>query len=187
MKFHKPLLILVSLLLFTCSSDDDGNSIITILPNITLDINAINALPDGSDITDLVNFGQPLGVSTRDWEVELEEGGVLRFEQPGGLDSDNVLFYSRVDYFDPTGTTPAPEAEDVISFIVPDDAMQVEDPNFPGTGFNVYDKIELVAINADDDNDLDYKYDIRVMIQVNGDLLPNYYFIDPKIKIKARN
>ncbi|MBT8253179.1 MAG: LamG domain-containing protein, partial [Bacteroidia bacterium] len=80
-----------------------------IIPEVTADIDAIlnlgppidpnNPDPTLYDITEFVSFGQPDGVSSADWLVELEIGQSLEIGQPVGLQEGDELLYTRVDYF----------------------------------------------------------------------------------------
>ncbi|MDT0558835.1 hypothetical protein RM697_09255 [Ichthyenterobacterium sp. W332] len=192
MKFFKPLLLLFTVLLFTCSSDDDGgdNAPVVITPTISVDVNVVLALPDGSDITNLVNFGQPIGVSSADWEVELEIGDILTLGQPTGFASGDVLFYDVIVFFDDVGE----EVDEVtlaeyLDFIncVKDDGTPDPECDDTLSALEYYTTFSMTSVDAEDDFDINYKYSMEVYIAREGETDRGPFIIDPKIKIKSRN
>ena len=144
----KYLLPLLSLLLFACPSDDDN---ITQLPNVIetnldIDVNAIIALPDGSDISNLVDFGNGPGLGVFNYQVELNLGDSFVLRQPLNVGSNVTLWYSRLDFSepdpaDPGAFIPVPigDVENVwVEFLFPDLTDIIEDPLLPpGSGFGV--------------------------------------------------
>jgi len=190
MKTLKPLLLLFTALLFTCSSDDDssGNQITTTTPTITIDINAILALADGADITNLISFGQPAGVSSADWEVELRVGDILSLGQPIGLAAGDELLYDFVEFFD-SDFEPVDESVvfQYLEFIncVKDDGTPDPECDDTLSAMEYYTTFSMRSINAEDTFDIDYKYGMEVFIRRDGEADRGPFYIDPKIKIKA--
>ena len=197
MKLIKNLsLLLIFILLVSCGSDDDGGGTTNdvFAPTITLDASTAITRPAGSDITDLIDFGQGTGIPASDYTVELDINDRLQLRQPSGLSSDFTLWYSRVDFFEENPLDPGQfdipvDEQDVIgvwlNFEIPSSASFTPDPLITTGSGDLFTELDLFAINQDSDN-IDYKYDIRVVIEQNGTLF-GYYFIDPKIRVKSLN
>jgi len=194
MKLFKNLSLLALFLTLSSCGDDDSQPIETFEPALTIDVNAIVARPAGSDITDLVDFGQGPGIPASEYFVALDVNDRLQLRQPQSLPNDVTLWYSRVDFFeeDPVNlgqfTIPVIE-QDVIgvwlNFDFPSTANFIDDPLLPPGSGEIFTEFDLFAINADV-NDIDYKYDIRVVVEQNGSFF-GYYTIDPKIRVKSLN
>ncbi len=179
MKFSKLSFILVLLVVFACKSDDDSSSgPETVTPNITIDVDAIIALAANSDITDLVNFGQPVGVSSADYTAELNENDTFRLGVPGGLQAGDQLLYYEFDF------GPADSIIDLyLEALNCIDEFGEPDPTCQS---DFVQSIDIRAFNAEDEEDLEWKYDIICYVK-RGDDYFGPYIIDPKIKIKSRN
>ena len=189
-------------MIVACNSDDDNNAeqefeSTNLTPTITTDFDAIiNLIPIGPidvdnplniDITDLISFGQPSNISTRNFVSVVDEFETITLGQPIGLAPGDIMWYSRVDYFDVDTGADINSLIDsnFIEFSVPTSANFVQDPYAP-LGFQVVDAIELIIAGAEDDLDVNTKYDIRVLIERGGTIY-GYFTIDPKIRIKSRN
>ena len=187
MKSSKLALIALVTLFFACSGDDNNNSgPIELIPTVTANFNAIFALPvpdpagDPVDITDLVNFGQAAGVSSRDWTVDLAQGDKVTLEQPTGLQAGDVLLYYDVLFENEAAAELYLEVIDCI-----------EDPTgalFPTCDIDG-DYVTEFAIRAFDASttDIELKYDIICYVRRTGEADRGPFLIDPKIKIKSGN
>lgn len=197
MKISKLILFaFLSITIISCGSDDSDDNTsqrVVVKPTITLDIDEAILRNPGDDITDLISFGQPSGVSTFDYTVELKVGDILKLKQPMGLDAGDIMYYSRFDFFieDPFdfgNYIPVDENEvygvylDIVQPVSFDSPSVVEDPFQPGT--YISDTLGLKSIDAEND-DLEWKYDIQVVLYKDGSFY-GYYTIDPKIRIKGR-
>ncbi|RZN83513.1 MAG: hypothetical protein EVB11_04885 [Winogradskyella sp.] len=187
------LLAALSIFLLNCNSDDDSNTSSDITPNVTIDINGILALPAGSDITSLVTFE---GANPFDYLAELEVGQSLRLTQPSGLASGEALLYSRLFFFEENLLDPGVfdiqiDTADVYGaylnkFIAPPGSVEAfENPNDFNRNISTF--LDLTVFDAMDNDDIDYKYDIEVAIREADGSVSDYYYIDPKIRIKSRN
>ncbi|RNC86233.1 MAG: hypothetical protein ED556_08010 [Winogradskyella sp.] len=198
MKFSKLLFVFaICFILLSCNDDDDNtqnSNIIT--PNITLDLNGVLSRPAGADITDLINFGQPNGVSAGDYLVELNVGTRLRLEQPSGLAAGQSLLYSRIFFFEENPSDPGVFDVQVDTLDVydvwldrlraaPGDPEAAVNPNDFGRSISEF--FELIAIDAPDSDDIDYKYEIEIALRLPNGSISDYYYIDPKIRIKSLN
>ena len=163
---------------------------IIVTPPITTNIDVILALPgeptfaNPIDITELVSFGQPAGVSSADYEVTVKIGDLVNFEQPQGLQPGDKLWYDFANWFD-AADQPIDfgVVDQFVQYIIPPDAQNVQVLNPEGFVF-VSDKVIFRNINANPDNDLNWKYDLIVFIERNG-IFTGPYKIDPKLKIKT--
>ena len=199
----KPIYLLLVLSLF-CIACDFGNDDepqdppfeTTILPEITVDINEVLNRPAGSDITDLVDFDQPSGVSTSDYTIELQFGQRIIFDQPtSGLGLNQGILYSRLSFFEENPSDPG-------VFNVPVDTLDlygslfektVADPSsgnsveFPGDdNRSLSSFLNLEVIGQDNTEELEYKYTIEIAI-LDDETVEGYYTIDPKLIIRAND
>lgn len=191
MKYLKYIPFVLGLLMLSCDEDDneevqqiiEERLPIDILSSISVDIDDIVALPIGSDITNLVDFGQPAGVSAADYTVELEVDDTFTLSPPSGLGTGDSFLYSAFFFLDENGD-PFDETQ-FLSSDFPEDTQFIADPEDPD--FEVFDRIRFTAIDAEDENDRLLKYDIEIFIfreTTNEFIGP--YFVDPKIQIKSR-
>ncbi|MFK7781696.1 hypothetical protein [Psychroserpens sp.] len=194
-------LTFLSITLFNCGSDDssdDGDDTPqpqVIVPTITLDVAEAILRTPGSDITDLVDFGQPNGVDTSEYLVELSIGDIYNPGQPQNLATGEMLYYSNYTYFEENPLDPGVydqfiDGEDLLGVyfnaVFPESTVSpatIEDPFSPTD--DVWESLGLEIIDADDD-DIDWKYDLEVLIVKDGTAY-GYYTIDPKLRIKGRN
>ncbi|MBT8288531.1 MAG: hypothetical protein HKN00_06610 [Flavobacteriaceae bacterium] len=193
MKNSKLILVLVLILALSCKNDDDSpRTPITISPEITIDIGAIidiaPAVPDFDNpvnITALVNFGQPVGVSSADYLVEMRLNDTFTLDIPSnGLGPNDKLWYDYEIWYD--------EFDEPLNLLTvytyiddtyPSDAVLIDHPDFPPGVVGLSDRIRFINIAADD-SDLNWKYDIICFIESDG-VFYGPYVIDPKIKIKS--
>ncbi|WP_431157971.1 hypothetical protein [Winogradskyella poriferorum] len=199
----KPIYLLLGLALF-CTACDFGNDDepqdppveATILPDITVNIDEVLNRSPGSDITDLVDFDQPSGVSTSDYTIELQFGQRIIFDQPtSGLGLNQGILYSRLSFFEESPTSPG-------VFDVPVDTLDlygslfektVADPGsgnsveFPGdNNRSLSSFLNLEVIGQDNTEELEYKYTIEIAI-LDDETVIGYYTIDPKLIIRAND
>ncbi len=191
---RKLFLLLLSVVLITaCNSDDDGNNgEIIVEQNFSADVDAIIALPPGSDISFLVNFGQPAGQSAAEAETEVELNNTLEIGRPTGLQNDDIFVYNDIVFRDENGEIIPPTGLDgliidgKLEFVVPQVILDVL-PNTTATVYYSanYTDFALKVIDAEDDIDTILKYDIECSIERGGQVF-GPYFIDPKIRVKSR-
>jgi hypothetical protein len=194
-------LLLLSLIIVSCDfGDDDGQQEppvqSTIRPDIRVEFDEILNRPPGSDITDLVDFGQENGISSSDFTVELQFGQELVLDQPTvGVGLNQGILYSRLSFFEENPSNPG-------VFDVPVDTLDlygslfdktVADPGssnsveFPDDNDrNLSSFLNLEVIGQDNPEDLEYKYEIEVAILDDGNVI-GYYVIDPKLIIRAND
>jgi len=203
MKNFKPFLLFIfglSIIVVACDSDDDNQELefesTNLTPTITADFDAIiNLIPVGPidlnnpldiDITDFISFGQPSNISTRNYVSVVDELETITLGQPTGLTAGDIMWYSRVDYFDAnTGADINSSIDDIfVQFIAPSSADIIDDPY--AMGFSIIDEIDLLILAADEEQDVNTKYDIQVLIERAGTIY-GYFTIDPKIRIKSLN
>ena len=177
-------LLVISLLFVNCITNNEKEEDLTIVndePEITFNVDAVIALAADSDITELVTFnGEPAGTYTS--ELQLEE--TLTVGKPTFGNPNDQLKYVDVTLFK--------NGEEVeLNF----ETQTSEDGNLKlvipdGKPFNYYlnpDNVDIIAfqaVNAEEDADIDYKYDLEVMI-IRDNVEYGPYIIDPKIKIRA--
>ena len=186
MKNFKLLFLALSLVFIACGDDDE--EVISqqidvpedIIPNITIDIDAIVALPANADITNLVNFGQPAGQSSADYLMPFSNNDTFTLGVPTGLLSGDTLRYTDITFFDENNVVVDFEGgvDQYLELVVP-----------PGEATDYYDADELPLVIFKNFNgettDIDFKYDLECIITRGGiDYGP--YIIDPKFKIKSR-
>ncbi len=202
MKRSNYTLIILSLWLTACSfGDDDGGNQelpfeVTIIPDITVQVDEVLNRPPGSDITDLVDFGQPSGVSSSDFTLEVQFGQRIIFDQPSsGLGLNQGILYSRLAFFEENPADPG-------VFDVPVDTLDIYGSLFdksvadPGSGNAVEFQgdnnrslssfLNLEVIGQDNTEELEYKYEIEVAIY-DDETVVGYYVIDPKLIVKAND
>lgn len=194
-------LTVLSLLFISCDfGDDDGQQEppvqSTIRPEITVQFDEILNRPPGSDITDLVDFGQENGTSSADFTVELQFGQELVLDQPMvGVGLNQGILYSRLAFFEENPNNPG-------VFDIPVDTLDLYGSLFdksmaePGTSNAVEfpddnDRslssfLNLEVIGQENTEELEYKYEIEVAILDDGNVV-GYYTIDPKLIIEAND
>ncbi|MFY9242596.1 MAG: hypothetical protein WAO74_06180 [Polaribacter sp.] len=174
-------ILLFSAILFSCSSSDSETPLIE-APNITFDVNAAILLAPGSDITSLVTFnGQPAATYTS----TLELNSILSVGRPGGLLASDEFIYDNVVFKDNNGEEVIIDENTLISS---DGNLKITVP--AGKPADYYDGnydidvFNVQAIKTSSTGDIDYKYDLYVIIKRNG---TEYgpFLIDPKIKIRS--
>ncbi|MFD1061835.1 hypothetical protein ACFQ1Q_01155 [Winogradskyella litorisediminis] len=197
------------LLLFnTCDSDDGPSqdeidsalfptsSTVNFEPDVTLDVDAVLNLPAGSDISNLINLGQPAGQSAAEFESVVRLQDVVILGQPTGIAQDDVLLYSfDFDIILDNGDRLTPQQQiDIYDSVVItteniDDVVGQQNivVDFrPSDGAPLINFIGLTPSFADQNSDLNFKYDIECWI-LRNDVLNGPYIIDPKIRIKSLN
>jgi hypothetical protein len=180
------ILVFVLAILGSCSSDDDANTGQTVSPNFTSDIDAIIALPSGSDISTLVDFGQGIGNSAADFTSEVSLNDTFELKPPTGLASTDEFFYVDIFFTDEFGG----EIE-AIDLIVGGRLEAVLPEGITGISAEDYylqDNIPLIAlkvIDVDDNDDITWKYSFECEIIRNG-VEYGPYFVDPRLKLKSR-
>ncbi|MCA0131629.1 hypothetical protein [Winogradskyella alexanderae] len=194
-------LLLLSLIIVSCDfGNDDGQQEppvqSTIRPDIRVEFDEILNRPPGSDITDLVDFGQENGISSSDFTVELQFGQELVLDQPTvGVGLNQGILYSRLAFFEENPGNPG-------VFDIPVDTLNLYGSLFdksvadPGSSNSVEfpdddDRslssfLNLEVIGQDNTEDLEYKYEIEVAILDDGNVI-GYYVIDPKLIIRAND
>ncbi|WP_431134074.1 hypothetical protein [Psychroserpens mesophilus] len=186
------LLVVLSITIFSCGSDDDDNDSqepqnVNINPTITINTDAVIALPPDSDITGLVDFGQPNGVSTSDYLVELTLNDLFTLKRPEGLLPGDVFLIFDIEFYDELDglVDYEDDVEPFLGLVIPDGQPSDYYTSTEATNEGV-PVVIFRADNALDNNDLDWKYNIICYITRDG---TEYgpYIIDPKIKIKSTN
>lgn len=185
MKISKLILLTIfSLSLFTCSSDDsddDNQTVTKVIPDTSIeDVDAILALPPDSDITNLISFGQPNGVSTADHESVVEKNDRFVLDKPEGLLPTDVFVYQNIYFYDELDTeVPFEDGMDqYLKLVIPSGESNSYYDNNPT-------KVIFKTIYVDD-YDLNVKYDIECTITRDGTVY-GPYIIDPKLRIKGSN
>ncbi|WP_033958531.1 hypothetical protein [Psychroserpens jangbogonensis] len=179
-------LAILTITIASCGSDDDSGSgtpdQIVITPSVSIgDIDGILALPPGTDITDLISFGQPNGVSTADQESVLELGERFVLARPAGLLSTDIFIYDAIYFFD--------ELDEEIDYdLFISQYLTLVIPS--GESASYYEEAPTtVLLNVDDvedEFDLNWKYDIECYI-VRESVEYGPFIIDPKLRLKGRN
>ena len=183
-KINLIYLFIVTTILVGCSSSDNTQDL-SDTPTVSFDVDAIIALTPGQDISSLVSFN---GQSAATYTSELELNGILNVGRPEGLLSTDEFEYYDVLIKDIDNN----EIEfDETTYISEDGNLKFVVPNGKPSDYYInsddytIDVFEIQAINADAQSDIEYKYDLEVMITRNG---TEYgpYIIDPKLRIRGR-
>ena len=161
-----------------------------------IQIDAILALPPGSDISTLIDFGQGPSVSAAEFESVVRLEDIVIFGQPSGLQNDDALFYDldfNIILDNDEVLTPN---DQIIQFgtrvvnTVNIDAIvggqNIETESIPVSGEPILSQIGISAFVEDETEDLIFKYDMECWIRRN-DVLNGPYIIDPKIRVKSRD
>lgn len=182
------IVLSISLVFTNCLKNIEKDVDATLIndePEITFNVDAVIAQQPDSDITDLVTFnGEPADTYTS--ALKLQE--TLTVGKPNFGNPNDELRYVNVRLF-------KNDIEIALNF----ETQTSEDGNLKlvipdGKPINYYfpeniDNVDIVsfkAVSAEQNADIDYKYDLEVMIIRN---LEEYgpYIIDPKIKIRSIN
>ncbi|MGJ8743144.1 hypothetical protein [Polaribacter sp.] len=175
---------LISTILLSCSSsNDDSEQGASDVPSVTFDVDEVIALTAGTDISNLVSFnGEPAATYT----TELNVNSTLTVGRPDGLLATDELEYYDVVVKNSSG--------DIVDF---DEVTNISNDGFlklvipdgkPSDYYNgnePVDIFEIQAINADEQSDIEYKYDLEIYI-IRNNVIYGPYIIDPKIRIRAR-
>lgn len=193
MKFSKPLLILFALVLFSCGNDDDGNPIIIpigedVMPSSTIDVEAVLALPAGSDITGLVTFGDDPSVNASDYQSEVGLSDTFILDMPQGLAPGDEFLYSNVFFLNQANEDIESDPDTLIvggylQAVLPEGVTGITAQDYYSQMF--FPSIAFRVIDAEDFTDVNWKYDIECYIRRGVDEFGPYY-IDPKLRIKSR-
>lgn len=161
MKALKTLLILTTLFLLSCASEEkiDTTPIIQRV-TATLDLADLNNLT-GTDATSLISFN---GVPAANYTTEAIIGDEIRYEITTSS-SDTVLRFVEFNF--------SSGSENLWN----EGLTTIEDNSGWLLGFEVLER----ASNEDE-----LKFDMYFQLEVNSILQSEIYSIDPKIKIRAR-
>ncbi|MFD1061826.1 hypothetical protein ACFQ1Q_01110 [Winogradskyella litorisediminis] len=183
--FKIAFLMLFSVTLFNCDSDDDNNTN-TDVPAVSFDVTSVIALAPNSDITNLVTFN---GQNAALYTTELSVGSTLRVGRPEGLGTNDIFTYDEVIVsFEDNGEIIEINFDE-NTFISSDGFLQYIIPAGQPSNYFDLDEITVFEIQAIDANatvDIDYKYEMSVFIE-RDNITYGPYFIDPKIRVKSLN
>ncbi|WP_443633242.1 hypothetical protein ABXT64_12365 [Candidatus Marifrigoribacter sp. Uisw_064] len=189
MKILKFSLIAFTLIFMSCSSDDESSDTpdpIQYTPNITLEVEEIILRANGADITDLVSFGQPSGVPTSDFLIELNQNDCFKLGIPEGLGPNDTFYYRRLDFFENDIELDGDTIGSLFALDIPEEGDEIPNPDVNDPGTNIFKVCTYQAIGVAPIVDIDLKYDVIIYIKRNDDFF-GPYTIDPKIRIKSRN
>lgn len=190
MKILKLTLIAFTLIFMSCESDDESSDTsdpIQHIPNITIDVDAVIALPADADITHLVSFGQPENVSTADFLIELNQNDSFTLGIPEGLGPNDTFYYRDLKYFNNLDVElPFDEVQELFAFTVPEDGDLIPNPDIDHPDTDIFKICTYESIGVASPIDVDLKYDVNIYIKRNDDYFGPYK-IDPKIRIRSAN
>lgn len=180
MKTSNVLLLLCFLIAVSCGKDDTNDDNPPqpeeVMVNLTVDIDGLANLPDGSEASDFVNFGQAAGVPNSEFTSSGSVNDMITWDDLS-VGNDVILY----DYIEFIGGDSAlvnnPEAyfEDLSvdsGVLNPDEEI-------------LFSEAKLKIINADPNVNLEVKYNLWFWLERDGNLQGPYY-IDPKIRINGQ-
>lgn len=193
MKITKTLILIFTVVLFSCGNDDDGNRVVlpigeNIRPSSIIDVEAVLARAAGSDITDLITFGDDSNVPAYDYTSEVNLYDTFTLGSPQGLATGDEFLYSDVLFLNQFDEEVEVSETDYIvggyiQAVLPEGVTGISVDDYYGQMF--IPTIAFDVIYAEEFVDVNWKYDIECYIRRGGDEFGPYY-IDPKLRIKGR-
>ncbi|MBT8252945.1 MAG: hypothetical protein HKN00_00520 [Flavobacteriaceae bacterium] len=166
-------ILLLSIIVVSCSNDDDTPGVTIIPVTMTVDVDALLAanLPADTEVSAFANFGQAGGISNADFLTEVGFGERVSWQATSASSAtDEILFTAIIDddfLLDGYTQLVVPDGEDDLYYEAPQ-------PLF----------IREVVTTPVVDSTLKYSIYFNV---VRNNIISANYLVDPKIKIKSTN